>query len=84
MESSLLRGEGKGGRGAAFADFDNDGNVDVAINNLDGHPALLRNDGGAQAGYCLTLALGGVRNNLSAIGARVTLETESGRQMREK
>ena len=56
----------------------------MAINNLDGHPALLRNDGGAQAGYCLTLALGGVRNNRSAIGARVTLETESRRQMREK
>ncbi len=33
-------------RGAAFGDLDNDGDVDVVINNLDGAPALLRNDGG--------------------------------------
>ena len=34
------------GRGCAFGDFDNDGDVDVLINNLDGPPTLLRNDGG--------------------------------------
>ena len=34
------------GRGCAFGDFDNDGDVDVVVNNLDGPPTLLRNDGG--------------------------------------
>ena len=34
------------GRGCAFGDFDNDGDVDVLVNNLDGPPTLLRNDGG--------------------------------------
>ena len=34
------------GRGCAFGDFDNDGDVDVIVNNLDGPPSLLRNDGG--------------------------------------
>ena len=34
------------GRGCAFGDFDNDGDVDIVINNLDGPPSLLRNDGG--------------------------------------
>ena len=34
------------GRGCAFGDFDNDGDVDVIVNNLDGPPTLLRNDGG--------------------------------------
>src|SRR5207244_13339570 len=34
------------GRGCAFGDFDNDGDVDIVINNLDGPPSLFRNDGG--------------------------------------
>ena len=32
------------GRGCAFGDFDNDGDVDIVVNNLDGAPTLLRND----------------------------------------
>jgi hypothetical protein len=70
-------------RGAAFADFDNDGDVDVAVNNIDGRPSLLVNDGGNLSGNWVVLDLIGVKSNRSAIGARVVVETEAGKQMQE-
>ena len=57
-------------RGCAFGDFDNDGNVDVLINNLDGPPSLLRNEGGSTNNW-LMIKCHGTRSNRSAIGARV-------------
>jgi hypothetical protein len=57
-------------RGAAFGDLDNDGDIDVVINNLDGAPVLLRNDGG-NANSFITIDLSGKRSNRSAFGARV-------------
>jgi hypothetical protein len=58
-------------RGCAFGDFDNDGDIDMAIVNLNEAPSLLRNDvsGG---GHWLKVKLVGVKSNRSAIGARVT------------
>jgi hypothetical protein len=47
------------GRGSAVGDFDNDGGIDIAINNLDDRPTLARNEGGARAGHWLTVALRG-------------------------
>jgi hypothetical protein len=58
------------GRGCAFGDFDNDGDVDVLINNLDGPPTLLRNDGSGGNNSILIKCVG-TRSNRSAIGARV-------------
>jgi hypothetical protein len=44
-------------RGSAVGDFDNDGDLDILLNNLDDAPSLLRNDGGHQSGHWLTLRL---------------------------
>src|SRR5262249_56092931 len=57
------------GRGAAFADFDNDGNVDVVVSNNDDSPLLLRN-GGAGAHF-LNFKLVGAKSNHDATSARV-------------
>jgi hypothetical protein len=62
------------GRGAAFGDLDNDGDIDVAINNLDGGPTLLRNDVGSQNSF-VVIDLVGRRSNRSAFGARVKVRS---------
>jgi hypothetical protein len=68
------------GRGAAFGDYDNDGDVDVLINALGEGPHLLRNDGGNRR-HWLSLELhgparpgaGAPATSRSALGARVTV-----------
>ncbi len=58
------------GRGLAFGDFDNDGDMDALIMNVNEPPSLLRND--APAGnHWIKIRLEGVKSNRSAIGARV-------------
>jgi hypothetical protein len=65
------------GRGCAFGDLDNDGDIDIVVNNLDGAPSLLRNDGGNRNKWLLVKCIG-TRSNRSAIGARVRV-TAGGR-----
>jgi len=65
------------GRGAAFADLDDDGDVDIVIANLDGPPTLLRNDGG-NANHWLTVSLHGTRSNRQGIGAIVSVVDDLG------
>jgi len=57
-------------RGCAFGDFDNDGDVDILVVNLNEPPSLLRNDTSGPANW-LKVKLEGVKSNRSAIGARV-------------
>lgn len=66
-------------RGAAFGDFDNDGDIDVLIMNMGEGPSLLRNDLRSQ-NRSVQIALRGTESNRSAIGAIVTVETEAGKQ----
>jgi len=69
-------------RGCAFGDFDNDGDVDIIVNNLDGPPTLLRNDGGNGNGSIQVKCVG-TRSNRSAIGARVQVTVGEHRQIAE-
>jgi hypothetical protein len=57
-------------RAAAFADYDNDGNVDVLVTNNGDYPQLLRNDGGNR-NHWLEVRLVGTRSNRDGIGAKV-------------
>ena len=70
------------GRGCAFGDFDNDGDVDVVINNLDGPPTLLRNDAGNKNNWIMFKCVG-TRSNRSAIGARIKVTSGDHTQIDE-
>lgn len=63
-------------RGAAFGDYDDDGDIDILVANVSDRPQLLRNDT-VGAGHWLRVRLEGTRSNRSAIGARVTLKAGS-------
>ena len=67
----------KSSRGAAFGDYDNDGDLDVLIVNLDDRPTLLRNET-AHDNHWITIGLVGTRSNRDAIGALVRV-TAGGR-----
>ncbi len=66
-------------RGAAYGDFDNDGDLDVAITANNGPARLLRNDRGGQNG-AVRVKLEGVTSNHDAVGARVRIQVEDGRK----
>ena len=76
QESSSVAGPGfelrHSGRGAAFLDYDNDGALDIAVNNQNDPPTLLRNVG-KNANHWITIRTVGTRSNRDGIGARVTV-----------
>ncbi len=68
-------------RGAAFGDLDNDGSLEIVINNLDDRPNLLRNSG-IRANWVL-VALQGTRSNRKGLGSSVTVEASETVQVDE-
>ena len=68
-------------RGVAFADYDNDGDLDVLVMNMNEPPSLLRNDYDGGNGW-LELRLEGRVSNRSAIGATVAVTAGGRRQAR--
>jgi hypothetical protein len=65
------------GRGAAYLDFDNDGDLDLVFSISNGPARLLRNDGG-NANDMLRVRLIGTRSNRDGIGAKVSIKLANG------
>lgn len=70
------------GRGAAIADFRNDGRQDVLMTVLDGSPVLLRNESPAE-GHWITIRLIGTKSNRDGLGARIEIKANDLSGMRE-
>jgi enediyne biosynthesis protein E4 len=69
-------------RGAAYGDYDNDGDLDLLITTNHGPAYLLRNDANTAKNNWISVRLRGVKSNRNGIGAVVRVESASGRQWR--
>jgi len=67
--------------GVAAADFDNDGSIEILVNNSHDRPSLLKNYG--EHGSWILLSLVGTKSNRDAIGARVTVHAAGHQQTQE-
>jgi hypothetical protein len=72
-EAGLSAMPWRSARGGAYCDFDNDGDLDVIVSNIDERPQLLENAGGNRANW-IELKLIGSRSNRGAIGAQVKIQ----------
>jgi hypothetical protein len=70
------------GRGATYADYDNDGDLDLLVVNLNDSPRLLRNDGG-NSNHWIAIAPKRPNGKTDAVGARVTVRSGSLTQIQD-
>jgi hypothetical protein len=70
------------GRGAAVADFDNDGDLDIVVTDAGGRPMLLRNDGGNRS-HWIAIRARGRESNRFGVGCKVRVTSGSRTQLRE-
>ena len=77
-EVSQLSGEGleikKVSRGASFGDYDDDGDLDIFVLNINDRPTLLRNDGGNENNWLMVKTIG-TASNRDGIGARIEVRS---------
>ena len=66
-------------RGAAFADLNKDGFIDIVVTSLGRRPAILLNSGKNANAHWVGVLLTGTRSNRDSIGARVKVTTSGGR-----
>ena len=71
----------KTSRGACMGDYDNDGDVDVFVMNMNDAPSLLRNESD-HAGNWLTIHVVGTRSNRDGVGTRIRVKTSDRTQTR--
>src|SRR6266571_3699724 len=69
-------------RGVAFSDFDNDGDMDFIVANMNGSPQLVRNDQ-KEPCHWVMFKMAGRKSNRDGIGARITVVTEKLEQIWE-
>ncbi len=72
------------GRGACFGDYDNDGDIDVFIVNLEEPSILLRNNEDGKNNWISFLLIGDQGDNRDGIGARITLHAGGKKQYAQK
>lgn len=70
------------GRGCAFGDYDNDGDIDILINPVNARPELIRCDSTNKNNW-IKIKVVGTKSNRSGIGARIRIVTEDGTQIDE-
>jgi hypothetical protein len=73
---------GKSARGSAVADYDDDGDLDILVVNLNSRPSLYRNDAD-KTNHWIGFRLEGTRSNRNAIGARLEIEALGRKQIAE-
>jgi hypothetical protein len=81
--TDVLGGGAFDGRGVAFADFDNDGDLDLVVTSDSGEPNRLWRNDSETGHHWFGLRLRGTKSNMSAIGARVVVTTADGSYVQE-
>jgi enediyne biosynthesis protein E4 len=81
-QSGAVFQEAHVGRGAAFADYDNDGDMDVFVVNHQGRGMLLRNDGGNKKNWIKVRAVC-TKSNRTGFGTKVEIEAGGQKQVQE-